>query len=198
MKYRGGGMALAALLAALAWVPDASAAGNAEAGQGKAVLCQACHGARGISAIAEIPSLAGQTDLFLQWQLVFFRTGRRANPIMSPLSKTLTDEDIHDLGAYFATLPPPAATADADPALSAIGKNAAEAQHCAACHTEAFTGKQAAARLANQQEAYLAKALADYRSANRPSTGVAAMTQAASALADDDIGAIAHYLAALP
>lgn len=177
---------------------SAWAAGNPEAGKAKAGTCQACHGGNGISAIPNIPSLAGQTDQFLQWQLVFFRSGRRENPIMGPLSKTLSDEDVRDLGAYFASLTPPAAPAsDANPALSATGRDAAEQHHCSACHTEAFTGKQAAARLADQHEVYLAKALADYRAGSRPSTGVAAMTEAASGLSDDDISALAHYIATL-
>ncbi len=187
-------IALASCLAAApAW-----AAGNPEAGKAKAATCQGCHGGNGVSAIPTIPSLAGQTDQFLQWQLVFFRSGRRDNPIMSPLSQTLSDEDIRDLGAYFASLTPPAAPAsDANPTLAAAGREVAEQRHCSACHTEAFTGKQAAARLANQHEPYVAKALADYRSGSRPSTGVAAMTEAASGLSDDDIAALAHYISTL-
>ncbi len=187
-------VALAAVLAAVpAW-----AAGDPEAGKAKAGTCQGCHGGNGISAVPNIPSLAGQTDQFLQWQLVFFRSGRRANPIMGPISKTLSDEDVRDLGAYFASLTPPAAPAsDGNPALSVTGRDAAAQYHCSACHTEAFTGKQAAARLADQHEVYLTKALADYRSGSRPSTGVAAMTEAASGLSDDDIAALAHYIATL-
>ncbi len=175
------------------------AAGNPEAGKAKAGTCQGCHGSNGISAIPNIPSLAGQTDQFLQWQLVFFRSGRRDNPIMGPISQTLSDEDVRDLGAYFASLTPPAppAASDGNPTLSAAGKDAAAQHHCSACHTEAFTGKQAAARLADQHEVYLTKALADYRSGSRPSTGVAAMTEAASGLSDDDIAALSHYIATL-
>ncbi len=174
------------------------AAGDLAAGKSKAATCQGCHGGNGISAIPNIPSLAGQTDQFLQWQLVFFRTGRRENPIMGPISQALSDEDVRDLGAYFASLTPqPAPPSDPNPTLSAAGRDAAAQHHCSACHTEAFTGKQAAARLADQHEAYLAKALADYRSGSRPSTGVAAMTEAASGLSDDDIAALAHYIATI-
>jgi cytochrome c553 len=64
-------------------------------------------------------------------------------------------------------------------------------------HMDDFRGKQAAASIANQREDYLAKALADYRSQARPSVGVAAMTEAASGLSDDEIAALAHYLATL-
>lgn len=177
----------------------ADAASDAAAGEKTAAACGGCHGAKGVSAMKGVPSLAGQQDKFLQWQLVFFRSGRRSNPIMSPLAANLSDEDVRNLGAYFATLPPPPVQAtDADAALHEKGAALADQHHCSACHTDSFTGKQAAARLANQREDYLVHALADYRSGARPSTGVAAMTEAASGLSDDDIAALSHYLATLP
>ena len=165
------------------------------AGQARAEACGACHGAQGVSENPAIPSLAGQQDKFLQWQLVFFRSGRRANEIMGPMAADLSDEDVKNLGAYFASLPrgePPAS--GADPALQQAGQALAAQHRCAACHTDTFVGKQAAPALAGQHAEYLAKALADYRSGARPSTGVAAMTEAASQLSDDDITALAAFL----
>lgn len=176
---------------------QARAAADIAAGQARAEACQACHGAQAVSENPEIPSLAGQQDKYLQWQLVFFRSGRRANEIMGPMAADLTDEDVRNLGAYFASLPaarPPAP--DIDPALRQAGQALAEQHRCAACHTESFGGKQAAPAIAHQSQAYLAKALTDYRSGARPSTGVAAMTEAASSLSDGDIAALAHFLAA--
>ena len=187
------------LLGALClWASPAFAAGDATAGQAKSEACLGCHGANGVSEAEGIPSLAGQADKFLQWQLVFFRSGRRDNPIMTPMSQELSDEDVRDIGAYFATLAPPPPVPDPDPALHAAGAAVAEQHHCAACHTDGFTGKQAAASLAHQREDYLVHALADYRSGARPSTGVAAMNEAAAGLSDPDIAALAHYLATLP
>lgn len=180
-------------------VLSVQAAEDPAAGHQKAEVCQACHGANGVSEMEGIPSLAGQQNKYLQWQLVFFRSGRRDNAIMTPMASTLTDEDVRDLGAYFASLPPPPARVEnANPTLQQTGAALAEEHHCAACHTDSFAGKQAAARVANQREDYLVHALADYRSGARPSTGVAAMTEAASGLSDDDIAALAHYLATLP
>ena len=179
---------------------DAHAApGDPVAGRQRAEPCAACHGEKGISAIPGVPSLAGQTDQFIQWQLVFFRSGRRENPLMSPMVANLTDEDVRNLGAYFASLPRNAEPAEAEvnAALKAKGQAIAQQHHCSVCHMEDFRGKQAAASIANQREDYIAKALADYRSAARPSVGVAAMTEAASGLSDDDIAALAHYLATL-
>ena len=175
------------------------AAGDIAAGAAKAEVCQGCHGEKGVSELPTVPSLAGQTDNYLQWQLVFFRSGRRKNEIMGPLSADLSDLDIRNLGAYFASLPPAttAIASDAPADADAFGKTVAEQRHCAACHMENFTGKQAAARLVHQHEEYLVKALSDYRAGERPSTGVAAMTEVASGLSDQDISALAHYLATL-
>ena len=183
----------------LAATPVALAAGDVAAGQERAQVCAGCHGEQGVSSTEGVPSLAGQTDRFLQWQLVFFRSERRQNPIMTPLAADLSDEEVRNLGAYFASLPKPgrAETATADPALQARGREVAAEHRCANCHMDDFHGKQAAANIANQREDYLAKALTDYRSATRPSTGLAAMTEAASGLSDDDIKALAHYLATL-
>jgi len=178
-------------------VATGASAADIAAGQARAEPCQACHGEKGVSENPAIPSLAGQLDKFLQWQLVFFRSGRRANEIMGPMAADLTDEDVRNLGAYFASLPPgPSSTDGTDPALRRAGQELAEQHHCAACHTDTFAGKQGAPAIAHQHKDYLAKALTDYRSGTRPSTGVAAMTEAASSLSDDDILALAEFLEA--
>ncbi len=190
---------LATLGASLLTIHAWAAPGDVAAGGEKAKLCLACHGAAGVSSAVGVPSLAGQRDQFTQWQLVFFRSGRRANPIMGPLSQTLSDVDIRDLGAYFASLQRPTGTAvtvEGD-AKREQGAQLAEAHHCSSCHLDDYAGKQAAPAIAHQREEYLAKALADYRSAARPSVGVAAMTEAASGLTDEEIAALAHFLATL-
>ncbi len=105
----------------------ASAAADIAAGQSRAEVCQACHGAQGVSENPEIPSLAGQQDKLLQWQLVFFRSGRRANKIMGPMAADLSDEDVRNLGAYFASLPAGTPSAqDIDPALALCGPAVAQ------------------------------------------------------------------------
>ncbi|MFC7475483.1 c-type cytochrome [Dankookia sp. GCM10030260] len=171
------------------------AAADIEAGRQRAETCVVCHGADGITADPSIPSLAGQRERYLQWQLVFFRNGRRANPIMGPLAADLSDEDLRNLGAYFAFLPranPPAGAPDS--VLHEQGRQAAARHRCAACHQDDYGGSQAAPAVAHQTRAYTAKALRDYRSNARPSVGVAAMNQAAGGLTDDDIAALAVYL----
>ena len=79
-------------------------AADIAAGKAKAELCVGCHGENGISQMENIPSLAAQPDLFIQWQLVFFRAGARKNEQMQPIVEQLNNEDIRNLGAYFAQL----------------------------------------------------------------------------------------------
>lgn len=189
--------AAACVLAACVAGSSAMAAGDKAIGQQRSQACIGCHGSNGVSAVAGVPSLAGQQDNFLEWQLVFFRSGRRNNPVMTPLSQSLSDDDVKNIGAYFSSLSPPQPPAAETDALLTQGADIAQQHHCASCHTDSFVGKQGAARIADQREDYLRAALADYRSGARPSTGVAAMNEAASGLSDSDITALAHFLATL-
>jgi cytochrome c553 len=187
---------LAWALAALVVLPAEAA--DIAAGKGKAQLCAGCHGDNGISQIENIPSLAGQPDQFIQWQLVFFRAGSRKNEQMQPIVEQINNEDIRNLGAYFASLTPPEATqSDDNPDLSKKGAQAAVGRRCASCHTDSFAGTKAVARIAGQREDYLLKALRDYKSGVRSGGGMAAMADVAYPLSEEEITALAHYLAHL-
>jgi cytochrome c553 len=175
----------------------AQAADTVAAGKEKAAMCAGCHGDNGISQTENIPSLAGQQDQFIQWQLVFFRSGSRKNEQMQPIVEQINNEDIRNLGAYFASLTPPKPPADDNPDLSKKGAQAAVGRRCAACHTDSFAGTKAAARLAGQREEYLVKALHDYKSGTRSGGAGAAMSDVAYPLSDEEITALAHYLAHL-
>jgi cytochrome c553 len=166
-----------------------------EAGKQKAEVCAACHGENGISQTENIPSLAGQPDQFIQWQLVFFRSGARKSEQMQPIAEQVENADIRTLGAYFASLAPPKAPADDNPDLSKKGAQAARGRGCARCHTDSYAGTKAVARLAGQREEYLVKALHDYKQGLRVGGGVAAMADVAYPLSDEEIEALAHYLA---
>ena len=166
------------------------------AGKAKAELCTACHGESGISQTENIPSLAGQPDQFIQWQLVFFRSGSRKSEQMQPIVEQINNDDIRNLGAYFASLAPPkAAQPDDNPDLSQKGAQAAAGRRCASCHTDTFAGTKAVARIAGQREEYLVKALHEYKSGMRSGGGMAAMADVAYPLSEEEITALAHYLA---
>jgi cytochrome c553 len=173
----------------------ASLAADLEAGKKKAELCAGCHGENGISQMENVPSLAAQPDQFIQWQLVFFRSGTRKNEQMQPIVDQIDNDDIRNLGAYFASLTPPKAPADDNPDLSQKGAQAAVGRRCASCHTDSFAGTKAVARIAGQREEYLVKALHDYKSGVRSGGGMAAMADVAYPLIEEEITALAHYLA---
>jgi cytochrome c553 len=173
-------------------------AADVAAGKEKAELCIGCHGENGISQMENIPSLAGQPDQFIQWQLVYFRAGARKNEQMQPIVEQLTNEDIRNLAAYFTSLAPPKATKpDDNPDLSKKGAQAAVGRRCASCHTDTYAGTKAVARVAGQREEYLLKALHDYKSGVRSGGGQAAMADVAYPLSAEEIEALAHYLAHL-
>lgn len=196
MRITSVGAVLAAMAAMMVCATPLHAADIA-AGKAKAELCIACHGEDGISQTENIPSLAAQPDLFIQWQLVFFRAGTRKNEQMQPIVELLSNEDIRNLGAYFASLSPPKAKPDDDPDLSKKGAQAAAGRRCASCHSDSYAGTKAVARVAGQREEYLLKALHDYKSGVRSGGGMAAMADVAYPLSEEEITALAHYLAHL-
>ena len=187
----GVALGLTALASAAAHAADTAAVKE------KAAACAGCHGEDGVSQTENIPSLAGQLDQFIQWQLVFFRGGARKNEQMQPVAEAISNEDIRSLGAYFAALAPPKATPDDNPDLSKKGAQAAGGRRCASCHGDSYAGTKAVARLAGQREEYLVKALHDYKSGVRSGGAGAAMTDVAYPLSDEEIEALAHYLAHL-
>jgi cytochrome c553 len=173
-------------------------AADIAAGKEKAELCVGCHGENGISQMENMPSLAAQPDQFIQWQLVYFRAGARKNEQMQPVIEQLNNEDIRNLGAYFASLAPPKnPKPDDDPDLSKKGAQAAAGRRCASCHTDSYAGTKAVARVAGQREDYLLKALRDYKAGVRSGGGQAAMADVAFPLNEEEIVALAHYLAHL-
>jgi cytochrome c553 len=187
---------IAFALSALASVPARAA--DVAAGKEKAELCVACHGEAGISQTENIPSLAAQPDQFIQWQLVFFRSGTRKNEQMQPIVEQVNNDDIRNLGAYFASLAPPKASKpDDNPDLSRKGAQAAAGRRCGSCHTDTYAGTKAVARIAGQREDNLLKALHDYKSGMRSGGAMAAMAEVTYPLSEEEITALAHYLAHL-
>jgi cytochrome c553 len=92
------------LAASFVLLPGHLLAGDPEKGKAKAAVCVACHGVAGISPNPQWPNLAGQKDQYLISSLKAYRDGGRQDPIMAPLAKNLSDEDIENLAAYYASL----------------------------------------------------------------------------------------------
>jgi cytochrome c553 len=172
----------------LALALDAGASMAAEADLG---ACLDCHGE---PADAATPVLGGQPELYLLYQLVFFRDGQRRSEPMSTLMAGAGDDDLRSMAAALARLPPPDPATGRDPVRYAEGEAIAHARRCGTCHRPDFSGQQQVPRLAGQREAYLRKTLGDYRQGER--IGIqAAMAEVLAGLDAADLDALAHYLA---
>lgn len=157
--------------------------------------CFACHGPRGDSRNAAYPALAGQPAPYIEAQLRAFASGQRHSPTMGPLARNLTDAQVKQLAGYYARQAPADSTDSlANAPLEARGKAVVQARSCQACHGEGLRGKDLAPRLAGQGEHYLAQQLAAFKTgARHDATG--GMDAIAATLANDDIPAVARYLA---
>jgi len=90
----------------LAWLAAfgvAHAAGDAAAGKVKTGACAACHGADGAGE-GSIPPLAGKSEAQIVQALQDFKSGKRANPVMKPMASMLSDQDMANIAAYYASL----------------------------------------------------------------------------------------------
>lgn len=172
-------IAACACMAETAWSAEAAAppapaqavaAGSAVAGATKVATCVACHGLNGNSvANPEWPSIAGQNAKYVAEQTRLFRDGKRVNALMYPMVKDLSDQDILDLGAYFAAQTP--SGLEADPSFWKAGEKLYRGGDagrgipaCLACHGPVGRGNPAAAypALRAQHSVYTIKQLGDY------------------------------------
>ena len=79
------------------------AAGDAQAGKAKAGACAGCHGANG-EGKAPYPALAGKPEADLVQALKDYKSGKRPNPIMKTFANPMSDQDMANVAAYYASL----------------------------------------------------------------------------------------------
>ena len=82
----------------------APAAADVNAGKTKSAVCAVCHGVQGLSTLPNAPNLAGQPQIYLAEQLKNYRSGKRTHEVMSVIAKPLSDAEIEDLSAWYASL----------------------------------------------------------------------------------------------
>lgn len=196
---------LVSLLLTLGITGLAHAAGNAEAGQGKVVVCGACHGADGNSAAPNFPKLAGQGERYLLKQLKDIKSGARPIVEMTGLLDNLSDQDLEDMSAYFASQQ--MSVGAADPKLVERGgelfrggKLAEGMPACTGCHSPNGAGIDAAGypQLGGQHATYIAKQLTDFREGNRTNDGDSMiMRSIAAKLSNKDIEAVSSFIQGL-
>ena len=123
-------------------LPDVARSGTSQAAIGLGATlalqqCTMCHGAQGVTA-ADTPNLAGQYPEVIVKQLVDYKNGHRTHSVMQALAANLADDDIHNLAAYYASLPKPRLETTADdspaPALVRVGDPVRNIAPCASCH----------------------------------------------------------------
>jgi cytochrome c553 len=190
-------LAAALVAAAFAFGP-AWAAGDAARGGALAEerSCGGCHGPQGVSGQPGIPSLAGQPADFITLQMILFREVLRDAPPMPDLAQGLSDQQIEDLAAHYAALPPGPAEdrGPRDAGQFRGGALLAERLRCGICHLPDYRGRMQIPRLAGQREEYLAGAMAQYRDGRRHGSDTN-MNAVMYGVTDAEIAALAHYMA---
>jgi cytochrome c553 len=196
-----------ALLCALSSLPlsaPAFAEGSAEAGQTKSATCVACHGVDGNSVNPQWPTLAGQHPSYILKQLKAFKSGARQDPLMSPMAMTLSEQDMQDLSAYFASKTPQGL--EADPAKVSAGQRLFRGGDdkigiaaCTACHGPGGNGNPLALypAIRGQHSTYVETQLKAYRSGTRQTDQNQMMRNVASGMSDEQIAAVAAYVQGL-
>jgi cytochrome c553 len=195
--------------ASAAAAPAAEAAikpGDATAGQAKAAACGACHGMDGNSSDAQYPKLAGQSEQYIVRQLTDFKAGKRQNPIMLGMATPLSEQDMHDIGAYFASKTPLPGVADQalvehGETLFRQGDAKRGIPACMACHSIDGRGNPGAMypQLTSQHAQYIQATLKAWHDGT--SWGDDAHSQIMPSIAQkldaDDIAALASYIEGL-
>jgi cytochrome c553 len=184
-----------------------NATGNVEAGKTKAsTVCIACHGLDGNSVNPEWPSIAGQHEKYTAKQIKAFRAGERTNVLMSPIALTLTDQDIEDVAAYFATqkikgLEAAKSKVELGQKLYRAGNADSKIPACFACHGPNGRGNPEAGypSIRSQHATQVALQLKAYRSGERKTdkNQNEMMRTVAAKLTDDQIDAVAQYVQGL-
>ena len=192
-------------LASSALASDAPKAAKPDVAAGEAkytAMCAACHGADGNSGSPENPKLAGQHADYLAKQLSEFKSGKRANAIMSGMAAALSDEDMKNVAAWLSAQKPKAGFAK-DKETIALGERiyrggVADRQiaACAGCHSPTGAGIPAQyPRLSGQHAQYSATQLTAFRDGVRKNS--TQMSQISAKLNDREIKAVADYMAGL-
>ena len=198
-----------ALACASAAVPafgeEAKAAAKPDLARGQEIstqICAACHAADGSRGIPVNPILQGQFAEYLVKQLTDFKSGKRDNPIMKGMASTLSDADMRNVAAFYASKQAaPGAAKERD--LVALGEKIyrggiADRQipACAGCHTPNGAGIPAQyPRVSGQHFEYAQAQLIAFRAGTRANGPM--MNGVAAKMNDREIKAVADYIAGL-
>jgi cytochrome c553 len=204
--------AVAVVPSFIAWTPTTLAtiaSGRSAPGAFVAINCTVCHGARGISTTADVPTLAGMDAAAIYKELADFRSGKRLWGVMNGIALALSPQSLADVSVYYARLPGglPLLTgrgaiaserslrsADAARRLVFAGDPSRGIGACASCHGP-IGYKLGASALASQDVTYLDRQLAAFAQGSRHNDINEQMRSVAAALTDAERTAVSHYYA---
>ena len=197
------------ILAAIAlfFVTSAAAlAGDAAAGKTKSAACGGCHGFDGNSPIVTYPKLAGQNEAYIVKQVKDFKANNtRQNAIMLGMVAAVSDEDAADIGAYFQAQSVSQA-ATFDEAKAAAGRDLYKGGNlqtgipaCQACHGPTGSGTAGIGypQLGGQYVEYTLAQLKAFKDGTRSNDDKALMRSIVEKMSDEDMVAVANYIASL-
>jgi cytochrome c553 len=157
-------------------------------------ICLACHGEKGQSQTANVPSLGAQTAPYALIQIYLFREKQRVAQPMNDMAAGLSDDDLRALSDMISKLPAPASAEGADPARMAAAQALVQQHRCNFCHAPNLAGQDNVPRIAGQREDYLLKTLREYKSNTRHGYD-ASMAEVLEPITDAQIVELAYYVA---
>lgn len=179
-------------------------AADIEAGKAKTATCAGCHAADGNSATGAFPKLAGQHASYLVKQMKDFKAGTRTDPTMQAMVGALSDSDMEDIAAFYASKKSTKATFDES--KLALGENIyrggiteTATAACMGCHSPAGTGNGPAAypSLKGQHADYIAAQLAKFKDTSRSNDAGKMMRNIAKRMSNAEMAAVSAYIAAI-
>jgi len=182
----------------------AFAQGDAAAGQAKTAICATCHGSDGNSELSINPKIAGQNANYLFKQLMDFKSGARPSPTMAAMVGNLSEQDMRDIAAWYASQEVTLEGADPDvvelaQTIYRTGNQQLQMTACSACHSPTGQGNAQAGwpALGGQHAEYTLQQLKLFRSGERANDVSSMMRTVVERLTDRELEALASYLSGL-
>jgi cytochrome c553 len=179
-------------------------AGDAAAGEAKTAMCAGCHMPDGNSVVDMFPKLAGQGEAYIVKQLADFKAGKRTNDTMAPMAMAVADEDMADIGAFYAKqVSTPVEAADSNLALGKDvyrgGNILTGVPACMGCHGPTGRGNAPAKypSLGGQHATYIKSQLNAFRDGSRNNDPNGMMRSVVAQMSAAEMEAVANYIATL-
>lgn len=195
---------LISLLVSIGLTGVAHAAGDAAAGQSKTATCAACHSADGNSVVGNFPKLAGQGEKYLLKQLNDIKGGARVVPEMTGMLDNMSEQDLADIAAFFASkkMQPGQAAEDQIELGQKIWRAGVAEKGvaaCTACHGPSGNGIDSAAypKLSGQHAQYVESTLNKFAKGERENDPARMMRDIASKMSAQEMKAVSQYVQGL-